>query len=101
MGVLLQEVTFGKRPGAPNVNIWANNFANSGAWEFGPMSISRFVSRASALRFENMPSFFFGLGGFNDDDEDWGGKTGMDVGDVDFGVSSNFGFDDGRCCCGS
>lgn len=66
------------------------------------MSTSRFVSRASALRFENMPSFFFCLGGCDDDEEDGGGTTtGMGVGEVDFGASSNFGFDDGRCCCGS
>ncbi len=63
------------------------------------MRALRSVSRASALRFENMPSFFFGLGG--DDDDDVGTAAAGVALVVDFGSSSDFGFDVGGCCCGS
>ena len=59
------------------------------------MSALRSVSRASALRFEKIPSFFFGVGGTT--------AAAAGVGLLAFGVSSIFGFGvgDGRCCCGS
>ena len=63
------------------------------------MRALRSVSRASALRFENIPSFFFGLGGGGDDGVGTA-AAGVDW-VVDFGASSNFGFDVGGFCCGT
>ena len=58
------------------------------------MSALRSVSRASALRFEKIPSFFFGVGGTT-------AAAAAGVGLLAFGVSSIFGFGigGGRCCC--
>jgi len=62
------------------------------------MSLLRSVSRASALRFEKIPSFFFGGGGGGGDGVDTAAGAGL----VAFGVSSDIGFGgDGGCCFGS
>ncbi len=64
------------------------------------MRALRSVSRASALRFENMPSFFFGLGGGGDDDAVGTAAAGVAL-VVDFGGSSSVGFDGGDFGFGS
>ncbi len=64
------------------------------------MSLLRSVSRASALRFEKIPSFFFSGGGGGGGDEGVGTDAGAGL--VAFGASSDIGFGgDGGCCFGS